>query len=511
MLASLPRITVPGIRKPVEVLDFAAAAPGATVVFHPRFASWLRKVGLDSAPAILNLQGEIVCGHADRHVVRVVLPGGRTLYLKREHSVARKVRFANWRAGFGAVSRGEREAMTLQLLEAEGLPAPQWLAYGSGGDGRSFLLVDGLAGAKDLPTRLCDPALSPADADRVATRAGASLAELHDAGFATPDLSAKHVYLSGPLDAPTLLDWQSTPPPGPVAWADRVAAFARLHASLPNRVASLRLGFAFVRSYLKSCAGETPAGADVVRRILALARSRSRRNSTRDQRQTGEAVRLVWVDGERAVCLASLARHWPTALADADAGQLTESQMFDPIGRAVAHARGVPWRSPAARDAQLLAQLQRARVAAPRLLAYGQTLGRFASARCFLLTDRPSDAEPLAVKHLDGPHRDSFLTGCGTLLRSLHDAGVCGKRSAPNLLLVSRVAGLLADAPTAFVRTKRVGTGTAVRDLRTVLRSFGRSLGTADRRTILSAYFADACPGVSPPRVLARLAPEVGS
>ena len=106
------------------------------------------------------------------------------------------------------------------------------------------------------------------------------------AGFAAPstaaldhlgydgDLAAKHVYLAGPLDAPTLLDWQSVPLPGPVAWADRVAAIARLHASLPERLAPRRMRFAFLRSYLRSCTGPSPKTADIARRILAAARSR---------------------------------------------------------------------------------------------------------------------------------------------------------------------------------------------------------------------------------------------
>jgi hypothetical protein len=38
------------------------------------------------------------------------------------------VRLKNYRAGFGWVSRCEREAMTLQALESCGLPGPQWLA-----------------------------------------------------------------------------------------------------------------------------------------------------------------------------------------------------------------------------------------------------------------------------------------------------------------------------------------------------------------------------------------------
>ena len=62
-----------------------------------RFARW----GLTGPDDFLNLPGEIVSGHADRHVVRVVLGRDRSkvvAYLKREHRVRLRDRCAAWLA-----------------------------------------------------------------------------------------------------------------------------------------------------------------------------------------------------------------------------------------------------------------------------------------------------------------------------------------------------------------------------------------------------------------------------
>ena len=210
MLASLPLPSVLAKPRRVALQQFPTNAAGSTVVLHPRFANWLRRAGLDSAPAILALRGEVVCGHPDRHVARVQLPNGRIIFLKLEHSVGEKTRFKNWWAGFGPISRCEREAITLQQLEEAGLPSPQWLAYGQSDDGKSFLLIDNLAGGVDLLEKLSDKSLSPAERINIASRIGAVLAEYHEEGFATPDLSAKHLFLLGSANAVTVIDWQST-------------------------------------------------------------------------------------------------------------------------------------------------------------------------------------------------------------------------------------------------------------------------------------------------------------
>ena len=94
----------------------AAARPAGWVELHPDFAG--RLAGL-TADDLLDLPGEVVSGHADRHVVRVELPGApRAFYLKRQHRVTWRERLRERRAGFGWASRSAREAAVLRELEA---------------------------------------------------------------------------------------------------------------------------------------------------------------------------------------------------------------------------------------------------------------------------------------------------------------------------------------------------------------------------------------------------------
>lgn len=500
MLANLPMPSLTAGRASLELVDLPYAAKGATVVLHPRFASWLRKAGLDSAPAILALRGEVVCGHADRHVVKVKLPNGRTLFLKREHVVGWQVRLKNWRAGFGSISRCEREAILLQLLEEAGLPAPQWLAYGTTGDGRAFLLVDNLAGATDLQSLALDQSVTN-DRILMASRAGSAVAEYHDAGFGTPDLSAKHLFAAGPAYAMTIIDWQSAPLPGPVAWTERIAALARLDASLPD--ASRRERLAFLRSYLRACQSPVPRFSDLARRIAALSsRRRQRRNVSP---VIGPPVRLAWLDGERAVTISEIAGHWPSAMHEAEPGQFTRARHFDPLGRLIAFIRGTSWQSPAAESARTLVHLQHTGIPAPRLLAYGQTPGPMAMATSFLLTDRPPDSEPVAACLPEsGVKRRTMLRLCGTLLRTLHAAGLVLKSSVSPRLFVERNGRLFVDAPAAVERKKRPGTIDTLMDVRTLLRELGPTLTRTDRLRVVKAYFRSETPNGITRRFIAR-------
>jgi tRNA A-37 threonylcarbamoyl transferase component Bud32 len=501
MLANLPIPNLTRGRASLELVEMPYAAGGATVILHPRFASWLRKAGLDSAPAILALRGEVVCGHADRHVVKVKLPNGRTLFLKREHVVGWQVRFKNWRAGFGSISRCEREAILLQLLEETGLPAPQWLAYGTTSDGQAFLLVDNLAGASDLLALSLDQSLTLNDRLLIASRAGSSVAEYHDAGFGTPDLSAKHLFAAAPAYAMTVIDWQSAPMPGPVAWTDRVAMLARLDASLPDATPRERL--AFLRSYLRACQTPVPRFKDLARRVAALSSRRRQRRGTASL--VGPSVRLVWLDGERAVSISEIASHWPAAMHESEPGQHTRARHFDPLGRLFAFLRGTVWQSPAAQSARTLVHLQHSGIPAPRLLAYGQTPGPMAMATSFLLTDLPPDAEPVASNLPDsGARRRTMLRLCGTLLRMLHVAGFVLKSSASPSFFVERNGRLFVNAPTSVERKKRPGTIDLLLDLRKLLRELGPSLTRTDRARIVKAYYRSKTPNGFTRRVIAR-------
>ncbi len=120
----------------------------------PRYRAFFRERGWTDPEHFLALPGDtphIVSGHPDRHVARVsfgVNSPFALAFLKREHRVTWKVRLINALAGFGWVSRSLREARTLQALQREGIPGPEWLAAGEDSRGRAFLLVRELPGVE---------------------------------------------------------------------------------------------------------------------------------------------------------------------------------------------------------------------------------------------------------------------------------------------------------------------------------------------------------------------------
>ncbi|HEY8506159.1 MAG TPA: lipopolysaccharide kinase InaA family protein, partial [Gemmataceae bacterium] len=224
--------------------------PAGWVVFHPRERD--RLPGLAAAD-FLDLPGEVVSGHADRHVRRVALGGGpaaRFAYLKREHRVRWGERLKNALAGFGWASKSRREARVLRELERAGLAlAPHWLAYGEDGRGRAFLLVEEVPGGVELRRWL---ASAPAPRRRaLAARLGKGLAALHRHGFDLPDLSAKHVLVDPETLEITLLDWQRARRRVPLPWPRRVSALAALHASTSEALAGPRERARMLCHYLK--------------------------------------------------------------------------------------------------------------------------------------------------------------------------------------------------------------------------------------------------------------------
>ena len=505
-LREVPR-TDPGPRTP---------DPGF-IVFHPRYDRFLRRCGIDSADAALDLRGEVVCGHPDRHVVRCELPAGpgtRVVYLKREHVVGVRTRLRNRLAGFGPVSRAEREAAVLKRLEQAGLPGPQWLAYGESADGRAFLLVDEVADADDLRAVLGDTTLSPADRRGLIERAGRVLAELHAAGFGTPDLAAKHVLVSRRALAVTLVDWQSAGAP-PTA-AERARQLAGLHASLADGLASSRERLRFVRAYLRGTGrDEVPRFGAFVGDVLRHADRLKPRSSTRDQRATA-APRLVWLADEEVCVVPEMAALWPTPAAcppfypDADGGadqewitfpdgrraRLVRFTTYDPLGRLAAAVRERPWRSPAARVARLLFHLHRHGVDAPKLLAFGQRLTGRATAASFVVFDPPACGVPagpaLAEWAGEVAVRRQLLRECGRTLRHLHDAGCRLARTTdtgPALCVTTDgLPGVAVGSPLAVRLSKRIDDAVRRADLRWLVTAELRALPRTDRARVLRGY-----------------------
>jgi len=509
---------------PPEATEFvrAPAAPAAEpvaadgwVVYHPRYRSYLRRVGVVSGQAGYDLPGEVVSGHADRHVVRVELPG-KVCYLKREHTASRRARWRNWLAGFGPVSRAAREAMTLAALEAARLPGPQWLAHGHDALGRAFLLVEELPRAAELRALLADMTLSAKLRQRILADTAVSVAELHAAGFPTPELAAKHVYADAD-GAVTLLDWQSAVP-GRVPSAGEVAEqLANLHASTPaGATAAERLRFlATYRQAMARRGCELPPARELAKRIVKLAAGRARRSSVRDQgRPTPPGQRLVWLAGEAVCALPEVAARWPTpaaispfyvtgetegtveeavTLAGGRRATLTRFHTADPVGRLLAVLRERPWRSPGALAARVLFHLDRHAIPAARLLAFGQRpVGRF-TADSFVLTEAAPDRTPLSVALTNSSRtpssRRALLRECGQFLGRLHAAGlrlVPGGTGRPVLALAAGV--LRVESPQGVKLCRAMTDGPRAKDLARLFACEIPGLSRGERAAVVRGY-----------------------
>jgi hypothetical protein len=409
----------------------------AWVEVNPAFDNAFAARGISTPAAFLDLSGEVVGGHPDRHVLRVGLPGFPTaFYLKRQHIVTRRERFRNWRAGFGWVSRSARESIILQQLADAGQPAPRWVAAGEDGRGRAFLLVEELADAVDLREVLLDSGLSTRGRARLADRIGQMIGLLHASGFTTPELTAKHLLVSRANGAVTPIDWQGAVQRPSLTTLDRIRALAALHASVADDLATPRERLRVLRAALRSARS---AGllderfSTLARRIAREAAQRVQCRSIRNQRCTFLGnQRLIWLAGEAVCAVPRVAAIWPTPaitvpfyggepgalaiqLSDGRAGHLIRGRSFAPFGRLRAWARGKPWRSPGVTLGRLLFHLERYDIPAPRLLAFGQRLAGPNSAEWFALHTPPAP--------VIGELHHASAEQLGACLRQLHDAG----------------------------------------------------------------------------------------
>ncbi len=425
----------PAFAAPVE------ATAAGWIEIHPRYRTWLRKCGIASASDVLALRGEVVCGHADRHVVKVELGNGvsvRGAYLKREHIAARRARYRNWRAGFGWVSRAQREATTLQKLETLGLHGPQWLAYGEDAEGRAYLLIEELTDALPLRELLADYTLSADDVRLLAERLGRMIAECHAVGIGTPELAAKHVLVRPGTWQPILIDWQSSHLDRAISEHDAARWFGALDATLPGEQIStrdrVRVVWAYRRVMKASGFGSGQRSGDFARDIRSSARLQSKRSSVRQQLAStpAEPQRLVWLHGEALVAIPEVADCLPVSLYGAKPGteritllggrlaDITRFHTSAPLGRLVASLRERPWRSPGATAARTLFHLRRFGIPGPKLLAFGQRRTSLVGFESFVLVESAvEDTDPLSDPA--NPLRNRVLADIGKLLKRLHN------------------------------------------------------------------------------------------
>jgi len=409
----------------------------------------LGSLGLTTPEAFLAMSGEIISGHPDRHVMRVVLANGRAGYLKREHRIRWRDRFCNWRAGYGWVSKSVREGCTLQYFESWGFPGPRWLAFGEDGQGRAFLLVEEVAGARELRRVLRD-AENPRE---LAARLGHFCAELHANGFDHPDLYAKHFLVDPARGEITLLDWQRTEKRVDLGWDRRARALAALLATIPDSPSPLldrsQFSAEFLLAYIAGTGinqtQEVPNGPDFAQQIQKEMKRLERRRGIREQRQAPlahTAQRLVWLDGESLCAIPEVVPDLRWAAVQMllyDQSRNGFEMFLSGERKATLHVgtnrlsltrlwswlRGKSWRSPQLRLARLLFHLERHHIVAPKLFAFGQ---RFQGTRCdgFVLSESPpTDAVSLtcALQQANHESRAELLSQFAAMLHQLHEAG----------------------------------------------------------------------------------------
>lgn len=263
-----------------------SVVPGE-IVINPRYRQRLTRLGLTDEAAILAIDGDIISGHRDRHVMDVRLGGLRAL-LKKEHRTPLLTRLSNWLAGYGWAGLSGRETQNLVELAEAGVSVPDWVALG-----RSFVMLKREPGVRDLPAALRSGQLTATARQRLARSIGSAIARVHDAGFDAPDLSAKHV-LVRPNASVVLVDWPRARQCWRIDGWTRLRDLAGLLASLPPGLVTRRELFMSLRAYLGH--GRL---SPVARGLLRLAKTSRRLGASN---QVRPAPRLRWLDGE-ALCV----------------------------------------------------------------------------------------------------------------------------------------------------------------------------------------------------------------
>jgi tRNA A-37 threonylcarbamoyl transferase component Bud32 len=410
-----------------------------------RFRRW----GLTMPAAVFDLPGEVVSGHADRHVVRVIVgDGDRRIgaYLKREHRVRFRDRMAAWWNGHGSVSLSEREGRILAALRRADVPVPRVLAMGEC-DGRAFLLLSAIRGALDLRhfLRRMGAAIPEHRRATLARRLGTILARVHGAKLDAPDLLSKHVLIHPHSLAISLLDWARSRFRNRVSLRISARDLGRLHASLTDALATPGDRLRCLRAYWQQRGGIAFASfRDLILATERAGRIALRRRSVRELRRPAVEERpqqLRWLDGER-LCLTlpfwrasrGTSPAWLTAASCSRVLTARSDNVFwhgarlrlqrwpaaAPWRRLVARIAGRRADTVLTRQAGLLFRLRRYGVPAPRVLAFG----RRPDGSGFLLTRPIPETQPLTeCLESFGPRRLAVLTKTGALLRKLHAAG----------------------------------------------------------------------------------------
>ncbi len=220
----------------------------------PEFRTLFRERGWTSAEEVLRVPGVLVNRHRDRVVEQISIAGNgeQSYFIKKDRRVRWRDRFRNAWHGFGWCANAVREAAMMQALTRHGIGCPQVVALGETSR-EAFVVTCDESDKVDLRVWLRDNNDLKLRSDR-ADSLGASLAKMHDAGFAHPDLFAKHILVSSSASSNPIciLDWQRARYCPRLTWHARRRDLALLDATLHETLASDRLRLRFLSAYLEA-------------------------------------------------------------------------------------------------------------------------------------------------------------------------------------------------------------------------------------------------------------------
>jgi tRNA A-37 threonylcarbamoyl transferase component Bud32 len=381
------------------------------VQINPRYRDQLAALNLHTPEQFLALPAIIVSGHPDRHVGRVTLADSSVpipAFLKREHRIRWRDRLASAWAGFGLVTKSQREAKTLHALAQAGIACPEWIACGEDGKGRAFLLTRALTEAMDLRWYLRELPLGARPA--FARQLGIALARLHAAGFDHPDLYSKHIFVSTDGEQIYLVDCQRSRP-GQMNEHRRCRDLAALDATLEEELASPEDRMTCLRAYVRE-AGSSLHAERLATTIRQWSQRLLRKRHFRESRLFTVSVsqELIWLKGEalcatpefvaslqgtipdwlRLECATGWKQHRTQAsitLPDGRRGVLVRRREDRPLRWLWMQFRRKAHTSPEVRQAGVIFRRQRVGLPAPRLLAFGERHPLPWRTESFLLTE----------------------------------------------------------------------------------------------------------------------------
>lgn len=227
----------------------------------PQYQQTLSEAGLDSLEAVFACkQGRSLtkAGLASwRHRIRLQLPNGQTVYLKRYVQPPLSVQIKGWAQHGQRAFLSEYDKGPLAKLRAVDVRIPQTIAYGGQWAGlfekRSFIITLEIPNAHSLETALPDCFETTASNQRgrdFILKMADFIRRFHNTGYRHRDLYLCHIFLSE-NETLYLIDLHRTFKPKLLGKRYRVKDLAQLHYSSPadkiTRADRIRFYLAYAR------------------------------------------------------------------------------------------------------------------------------------------------------------------------------------------------------------------------------------------------------------------------